>query len=78
MFPIWATTSGRLNLPLSWQISPDYEARYFIADYHSLNTIRDPEVLKEYTYEVAASWLACGLDPKKTLIYRQSDIPRNI
>ncbi|MBI9104702.1 MAG: tryptophan--tRNA ligase [Spirochaetales bacterium] len=54
---------------------PEYEARYFIADYHSLNSIRDPEVLKEYTYEVAASWLACGLDPSKALIYRQSDIP---
>ncbi len=53
----------------------DYEARYFIADYHSLNSIRDPEILKEYTYEVAASWLACGLDPGKALIYRQSDIP---
>lgn len=56
-------------------LANDYEARYFIADYHSLNSIKNPETLRAYTYEIAACWLACGLDPEKTLIYRQSDIP---
>ena len=53
----------------------NYEARYFIADYHALNSMRDPEELKEKTYEVAATWLACGLDPEKSLVYRQSQVP---
>ena len=66
---------GAIKPAIELANKPDYEARYFIADYHSLNSIKDPEVLKEYTYEVAASWLACGLDPDKTLIYRQSDVP---
>ena len=52
-----------------------YESRYFIADYHSLNAMKDPELLRTFTHEVAASWLACGLDPANTLIYRQSDVP---
>jgi tryptophanyl-tRNA synthetase len=55
-------------------LAEDYESRYFIADYHALNAIKDKEELKNMTYEVAASWLACGLDPKKSLIYKQSDI----
>lgn len=53
----------------------DYNARYFIADYHALNTIRDAETLRNYTYDLAAVWLACGLDPEKVLFYRQSDVP---
>ena len=57
------------------ELAEKYEARYFIADYHSLNSIKDPAALREYTYEIAACWLACGLDPEKVLIYRQSDVP---
>ena len=52
-----------------------YDACYFIADYHALNTIRDAQILRDMTYEVAAAWLACGLDPQKVLFYRQSDVP---
>jgi tryptophanyl-tRNA synthetase len=52
---------------------------YFIADYHALTTVHPPEhkpdELRQMTYEVAATWLAMGLDPNKTLFYRQSDIP---
>jgi tryptophanyl-tRNA synthetase len=51
------------------------EALYFIADYHALTTIDDASVLRQLTYEVAATWLAMGLDPDKTTFYRQSDIP---
>jgi tryptophanyl-tRNA synthetase len=57
------------------QLVKDYEARYFIADYHALNTIRDAETLRNYTYDLAAVWLACGLDPENVLFYRQSDVP---
>jgi tryptophanyl-tRNA synthetase len=56
-------------------LSEKYESRFFIADYHSLNTIKDPSELREYTYEIAACWLAAGLDPEKVLFYRQSDVP---
>jgi tryptophanyl-tRNA synthetase len=52
-----------------------YEAFYFIADYHALITVRDPALLDEYSRSVAASWLACGLDPGRVTLYRQSDVP---
>ena len=53
-----------------------YERSYlFIADYHALNAVRDKAVLQIYTQQVAATWLACGLDPEKTVFYRQSDVP---
>ena len=53
----------------------EYDAYYFIADYHALTTVRDPEVMRHNVRSVAATWLACGLDPERTVIYRQSDIP---
>jgi tryptophanyl-tRNA synthetase len=56
-------------------LAEKYEARYFIADYHALNSIKDPEELNKLTYEVAAAWLACGLDPDKVLFYKQSSVP---
>ncbi|MFO7660181.1 MAG: tryptophan--tRNA ligase [Candidatus Cloacimonadaceae bacterium] len=51
------------------------EARYFIADYHALNAIKDATKIKDLTYEIAAAWLACGLDPEQVLFYRQSQVP---
>ena len=51
------------------------EAMYFIADYHALTTVQEPARLAALTREVAATWLALGLDPARTLFYRQSDIP---
>ena len=56
-------------------LAENYESRYFIADYHALNAVKDKEKLNYMTYEVTAGWLACGLDPNKSLIYKQSDIP---
>ncbi|WP_319561569.1 tryptophan--tRNA ligase [Marispirochaeta sp.] len=53
----------------------DYDTRFFIADYHALNSERDPQRLKEQTHQVAATWLACGLDPEKSLVYKQSAVP---
>lgn len=52
------------------------ETFFFIANLHSMTLIKDSEVLTKNTYEIAAAWLACGLDPKKTYFYRQSDIPQ--
>ena len=58
------------------QLSAQYETRYFIADYHALNQTKDPNVLRERIYEIAAAWLACGLDPEHNLIYKQSAVPQ--
>lgn len=52
------------------------ESFLFIADLHSLTQVKDPAVLRENTYGVAAAWLACGLDTERTVFYRQSDVPQ--
>ncbi|MCB5259922.1 MAG: tryptophan--tRNA ligase [Candidatus Cloacimonetes bacterium] len=57
------------------ELSKSCEARYFIADYHALNSTKDPQSIRNMTVEIAAAWLACGLDPEKVLFYRQSAIP---
>lgn len=54
---------------------PKNEALFFIADLHSLTTIKDAEIIRQNTYSVAAAWLAFGFDTKNNLFYRQSDIP---
>lgn len=55
--------------------NPSNESFLFIADLHSLTQIKDANELSENTYATAAVWLACGLDPEKTVFYRQSDVP---
>ena len=51
------------------------EAFLFIANYHAMTTVRDGTRLRDATRDVALDWLACGLDPDKTVFYRQSDVP---
>ena len=55
--------------------NPENESFLFIANMHSLTQIKNAEELTQNTYEIAAAWLACGLDTEKTYFYRQSDIP---
>jgi len=57
------------------ELAKEYDARYFIADYHALNTMKNPEELNSTIRHVAAGWLASGLDPEKVIFYRQSSIP---
>lgn len=54
---------------------PKNESFLFIANLHSLTQIKNAEQLRQNTYEIAAAWLACGLDTENTYFYRQSDIP---
>jgi len=54
---------------------PSNDSFLFIADMHSLTQIKNGEELRNNTYAVAATWLAFGLDPDKTVFYRQSDVP---
>jgi tryptophanyl-tRNA synthetase len=51
------------------------QSYYFIADYHALTTLRDAATLRANVLDVAVTYLACGLDPSKALLFRQSDIP---
>lgn len=52
------------------------EALYFIADLHALTTLHDREALQRHSRDVALDFLACGLDPSRSLLFRQSDIPK--
>ena len=52
------------------------ETFYFIADYHALTSLRDPKALRENSRRVALDFLACGLDPDKGALFRQSDVPQ--
>ncbi|MBC8111102.1 MAG: tryptophan--tRNA ligase [Verrucomicrobia bacterium] len=53
----------------------DNESFFFIADLHSLTTIKNGDLRREYTYAVAAAWLACGFDASKNVFWRQSRVP---
>ncbi len=53
----------------------EVESFYFLADYHALIKVGEPARVQRSTLEIAATWLACGLDPERVTFYRQSDIP---
>lgn len=53
----------------------EVQSFYFLADYHALIKVGEPARVQRSTLEIAATWLACGLDPQKVTFYRQSDIP---
>lgn len=57
------------------ELAKDYQALYFIADYHALTTVKKKKELEDLTYQVTATWLALGLNPDDVIFYRQSDIP---
>ncbi len=67
--------SGAIRPAIEASKQPDTQTWFFIADYHALNSTQEPKVLNSMIYEVAATWLACGLDPKRSVLYRQSDVP---
>jgi len=66
---------GAIKPAIELAKNAELDAFYFIADYHALNFIKSSEDLKRYTKEVACTWLACGLDPKKVVFYKQSAVP---
>jgi tryptophanyl-tRNA synthetase len=57
------------------EMTSSHQAFYFIADYHALTTLRSREDIARYTREVTAAWLALGLDPEHTILFKQSDVP---
>jgi tryptophanyl-tRNA synthetase len=58
------------------ELQNEGETFYFIADYHALTSLRDPAALRENSRRVALDFLACGLDPGKSAVFRQSDVPQ--
>jgi len=64
---------GMIRPAIEWQRKG--EAFYFIADYHAMTTVHDPEVLRDNINESVLAFLACGLDPDKTVLFRQSAVP---
>ena len=66
---------GAIRPALRLAADPTLRAFFFIADYHALTGAPDRDELRRSTHDVAATWLACGLDPERVLFYRQSDIP---
>jgi len=58
------------------EMQSQYQAVYFIADYHALTSVTKADDLRRFTFDVAAGFLACGLDPQRTILFRQSDVPQ--
>jgi tryptophanyl-tRNA synthetase len=66
---------GMMKPALELQETAANECYYFIADFHALTQLPDPEELRERVNHVALDFLACGLDPEQTVLFRQSDVP---
>lgn len=64
---------GAIRQHVAWQEKAC--AIYFLADYHSMTSVRDAAQRRAYCREVALDYLACGLDPQRSVLYRQSDVP---
>ncbi len=65
---------GMMRPAIDWQNKG--EALYFLADYHALTTVHDAAQLREATRRAALDFLACGLDPAKAVLFKQSDVPQ--
>lgn len=67
--------AGALQPAIAASHDPQADAFFFLADLHALIKCEDPQRIQRSRLEITATWLACGLDPCKTVFYRQSDIP---
>ena len=66
---------GAIRPAVEASLSGEFDSFFFLADYHALIKCQDPYVVHQSTLEIAAAWLALGLDPTTVTFYRQSDIP---
>ena len=66
---------GAIKPAIEMSENSEYDSYYFIADYHALNFIKNKQALKDNIKELACTWLACGIDPKKIVFYKQSLVP---
>src|SRR6478752_6648658 len=65
---------GAIRPALSLAENPQHRALYFVADYHAFTTVHDAAAMRESVYEVTATWLACGLDPSRIILFQQSRV----
>lgn len=66
---------GAIRPAIAASKNPNAESFFFLADLHALIKCHEPERIHQSTMEIAATWLALGLDPEKVVFYRQSDVP---
>ncbi len=66
---------GAIRPAVDASLSGSFDSFFFLADYHALIKCQDPDRVYQSTLEIAAAWLALGLDPDRVTFYRQSDIP---
>jgi tryptophanyl-tRNA synthetase len=66
---------GAMKQFVDAQTLGQYDCHLFIADYHALNLIQDADQMRELTLDLVLDYLAIGLDPKKSIIFKQSDVP---
>lgn len=66
---------GAIRPAIQASLNPEVESFLFLSDYHALIKCHGPDKVHASTQAVAATWLACGLDPERTTFYRQSDVP---
>lgn len=66
---------GAMKQNIDLSNSGEYESYVFIADYHALTTVRNGDELRQQTIEAVASYIACGLDVSKVLLFKQSSVP---
>jgi tryptophanyl-tRNA synthetase len=66
---------GAIGPAVEASLSGEFDSFFFLADYHALIKCQDPAIVHQSTLEIAAAWLALGLNPANVTFYRQSDIP---
>lgn len=66
---------GAMKQNIDLSNSGEYESYVFIADYHALTTVRNGDELRQQTIEAVASYIACGLDVSKVVLFKQSSVP---
>lgn len=69
---------GAIRPAIQKSQAPDTESFYFLSDYHALIKCADPARIEKSRLQIAATWLACGLDPQRVHFYRQSDLPETL
>lgn len=74
-FPHIGNYAGAIRPAIKASHDSDTESFLFLADYHALIKCQDPQLVRESVRAIAATWLACGLDPDKVTFYRQTDVP---
>lgn len=73
--PHLGNLAGAIAPAIALSRVPSNTCYYFLADYHALTGGAEPDTIRQATIEIAATWLALGLDPQSTHFYRQSDLP---